>query len=136
MATKLANVFGIIFIIVGLVGFIGGLGIVGEGGIFHTDMTHDVVHLILGIVLLFVGLKAQSKAAVVLMVIGVVYLLVALLGFIGTNPVLGFIHVNTADNYLHLVLGLVLLIGGIKGKNSGGSSMGSMMTPPSMQNPM
>ena len=38
------------------------------------------------------------------------------------DKVLGFLMVNQADNWLHLVLGVVLLGAGLMGKNSGSSA--------------
>ncbi|MEI9966231.1 MAG: DUF4383 domain-containing protein [Candidatus Moraniibacteriota bacterium] len=40
---------------------------------------------------------------------GIVYGLVAVLGFILPSPILGLIEVNMADNLLHVVLALVFL---------------------------
>jgi len=43
-------------------------------------------------------------------IFGIVYLLVAILGFFsGSGSVLGFLDVNSADNWLHVVLGIVVL---------------------------
>jgi hypothetical protein len=129
MAKKLALIFGVIFLLVGILGFLGGVGIVGETGIFVTDSTHDWIHVITGLILLIVAFAAPAKSGLVLTILGVVYLIVAILGFF-TNPVLGFIHGNTADAVLHLVLGAVLLWGGVKGK--GAAAPAPMSMPPQM----
>jgi hypothetical protein len=118
MATKLAKVFGVIFVIVGLLGLVpGGLGIVGEEGFFMTNLPHDLVHLVIGVILLWVAAKSPAKAATALVVFGVVYLLVAVLGFAIEGDVLG-ITLSDSDDWLHLVLGIVLLAVGLKGKNN------------------
>jgi hypothetical protein len=75
---------------------------------------------VIGLVLLIVGLKAAAKSSLALIVVGIVYLLVAVIGLFGVENVLGFIHVNGADNWLHLVLGIVILVAGIATK--GGSA--------------
>ncbi len=119
MATKLAKVFGIIFVIVGLLGLVpGGLGIVGETGYFMTNLPHDLVHLIIGVILLWIATKSPAKASGALVVFGVVYLLVAVLGFLVDGDVLG-IMMNSSDDWLHVVLGVVLLGAGLKTKNEG-----------------
>jgi len=110
MAKTLALVFGIVFVVVGLLGFVGGLGIVGPLGIFQTNTLHDLVHLVSGLVFLAVAFWAPAKSSTTLVIFGIVYLLVTVLGFAGT---LGFLSVNTADNYLHLLLGVVILIAGL-----------------------
>jgi len=133
MAKKIALTVGIIFIIVGILGFISN-PLVGDGALFHTDHTHDAVHLITGIVILIAGMGSAQAARMTLKVVGVVYLLVAIIGFFslgedGTGSVLGLIGINSADNWLHVVLGVVLLALGFKGGN-GDSSMN--MSSPSM----
>ncbi len=119
MAKKLALTFGIVFVLVGLIGLLGGLGIVGETGFFMTNTVHDWVHLISGIIFLIVAFAAAARSSVTMTVFGVIYLLVALLGFIGNNPVLGFIPVNGADNVLHLILAVVILWGGLSTRKDG-----------------
>lgn len=111
---KLATVFGIVFVVVGLLGFIGGLGIVGPEGIFTTDTTHDLIHLISGIVFLIVAAKAPQNSSATLMIFGVVYGLVAVLGLLsgdGHTHVAGIL-MNENDDYLHIVLALATFIGG------------------------
>jgi hypothetical protein len=119
MAKKLAVVFGVVFVLVGVLGFIPN-PIVGAGGIFVTDTLHDLVHLIIGIVLLIVAVNAPSKSSLWLNIFGVVYLLLAVLGFL-TIPsggmLLGLVTMNTADHFLHVVLGIALLIAGIATNN-------------------
>ncbi len=111
MAKNWAIIFGIVFIIVGVVGFIpGGLGIVGPTGVFQTNHIHDAIHLLSGIVILLVGLSAPLSSATVLKVFGFVYLLVSILGFI--PGVLDFILLNANDEYLHIVLTIALLWAG------------------------
>jgi len=110
MAKTTSLVFGIVFVLVAVLGMIG-TPIVGpgEGALFHTNTAHDVIHLLVGLVFLAVAWFAVDKASLALKVVGVVYLLVALLGFTMDSPVLGFIDVNAADNWLHVVLGVVIL---------------------------
>lgn len=117
MAKNLTLIFGIVFVVVGLLGFIGGLGIVGPTGIFATNTLHDVVHLLTGIVLILVAVSAPSKSKSALIIFGVVYLLVTIVGFVvGEGEVLGIL-MNSADHYLHLVLTIVLLIGAFASKS-------------------
>lgn len=114
MAKKLAVLFGIVFIVVGLLAFIPNPIVGGSAGaIFLTDRMHDAVHLLSGIVLLVVGLKKSESAGKALVVVGVVYLLVTVLGFVHKpegGEVAGFIAMNKADHVLHLVLGVVLIL--------------------------
>ncbi|MES2471088.1 MAG: DUF4383 domain-containing protein [Patescibacteria group bacterium] len=125
MAKKASVVFGIIFVIVGVLGFIPN-PIVGEMGLFHADAVHNIVHLILGIVLLITAKK--PAAAVTLIVVGVIYLLLAIIGFVvidagETAHLLGIAEANGADNWLHLVLAIVLLGVGFKAKKETAAPM-------------
>lgn len=120
MAKTLALVFGYVFLIVGILGFFSN-PIVGQSGIFHTDLNHNIVHLLSGIIFLWVGYAAASKAGTVMKIFGVVYLLVAVLGFVlapNGGSILGLIDTNVADTYLHVVLGVVILLAGIKASKS------------------
>jgi hypothetical protein len=54
-----------------------------------------------------------------LTILGVVYLIVAVLGFLlapGSGMLLGLIEANDADHWLHIVLGVVLILAGMAGK--------------------
>jgi hypothetical protein len=117
MAKKLAILFGLVFILVGLLAFIPNPIVgAGSGAIFLTDRMHDAVHLISGVIFLVVGLKKPESAAKTLMVLGVVYLLVTVLGFVHKpegGEVAGLIAMNKADHILHLVLGVVLVLLGL-----------------------
>lgn len=113
MLKKLTLVLGAVFILVGLLGFIVN-PLVGSGALFETDLGHNLVHLLAGAVLIWAGLKSEQTATLALQVFGTVYLIVALIGFAvvdatGMGSILGLIHINTADNWLHVVLGFVLL---------------------------
>lgn len=113
MAKKLAIIFGIVFIVIGLLAFIPN-PIVGPGAFFEANVAHDLVHIISGIIFLIVAAKSDKAASTVLTVFGVIYLLVTLLGFIagGDGNLLG-LTINTADNFLHLVLAVVFLAAGL-----------------------
>ena len=114
MTKNITLILGIVFILVGVLGFIPN-PIVGASGIFETDLGHNLVHLAAGAVLLFAALQSESLARLALQVFGVVYLLVGLVGFAvvdsaaGHGSLLGLVHLNSADNWLHIVLGVVLI---------------------------
>jgi len=116
-AKTAALVFGVVFILVGVLGFIPN-PIVGPGGIFVTNMTHDLVHLISG-ALLLAGVYTSLGSSMALKIAGVIYALVAVLGFVMPGDMmLGMIAMNQADQWLHVVLAVVLLGAGF-GLNGG-----------------
>lgn len=117
MAKKLTLLFGVIFLLVGLLGFIPN-PIVGRQGVFETNAGHDVVHLIVGAVLLVAWRQGERYATLSLYTFAGLYLLIAILGFAtvgaqGSGLLLGFLHVNGADNWLHLALALALGLAGV-----------------------
>jgi hypothetical protein len=112
-----ATIFGAVYILVGLVGFAvtastgfaateGGLLL----GIFSLNPLHNVVHLLVGAVLLYAGLRlAEGGAATVNTVVGGVYLLVGILGLFLVGGGLNILALNAADNVLHFASAVVLL---------------------------
>ena len=117
MAKTWAMVFGWIFVVVGILGFISN-PIVGMNGAFHTDMMHNIIHIIFGAILLWAAYSAPAKAAGAMKWLGIIYLILAILGFVlvgnMTGSLLGIAEINGADNWLHLVLGIILVWAGMK----------------------
>lgn len=106
-----ALVFGIVFLLIGVLGFVPALTPGGALlGLFMVNGVHSVVHLLFGVL----GVAAALTGFSVLYnrVAGIVYLLIAVLGFIPplvpNGMLLGLVMINTADNFLHIVLGIVL----------------------------
>lgn len=113
MAKTWAMIFGWIFVVIGVLGFIPN-PIVGEGALFHTDAMHDVIHLIFGAILLWAAYRAPEKSRPAMKWLGIVYLVLAVLGFLmigntGVGSLLGLAEINGADNWLHVVLGVALI---------------------------
>jgi hypothetical protein len=126
MAKKFAMIFGWLFVIIGILGFFGN-PIVSDapGALFHADTAHNIVHLLFGAILLWVVYGMAEKSAVTLRILGIVYLIMAVLGFLGDGSVLGLVEVNTADNWLHVVLAAFLLWGSMA-RGSASSPIGQI----------
>jgi hypothetical protein len=106
MAKTFAMVLGVVLLLVGILGYVlnptAGLLL----GIFAVNGAHNAIHLVTGIA----GLAAafMGWARLFCQLFGVVYLLVAFLGFVatdGSGMLLGIVHNNMADNLLHLAIG-------------------------------
>jgi hypothetical protein len=108
-AKTAAMVLGIVFVIVGALGFVPN-PIVGQNGIFMTNHMHDWVHVGSGIVLLL-GAYSPLGSSMALRVVGIIYAIVAVLGFVMGDMVFG-IAMNMADHWLHVVLAIVILYAG------------------------
>ncbi len=106
---KLAKVFGWIFILLGVLGFVPGVTS-ADGmllGIFQVSPLHNVLYLISGVLALWLG-RSGAGAKSYFKIFGIVYALVTVLGFL-SGEVLGLISVNLADNVFHLVIAVVAL---------------------------
>src|SRR3989344_9126496 len=118
MDKTIATILGVVFLVIGLLGLFPN-SIVGDGAYFQADLWHNLVHLVTGLIFLLVVSRSPGKSASTLTILGVIYLVIAILGFfVGEGAILGFIGVNGADNWLHLVIGVVALIAGLSTKGS------------------
>lgn len=127
MIQKAATWFGIVFIAIGVLGFVPGIT-TSSGfllGIFQVDALHNIIHLLSGIVALL-SAGSMGGAKTYFKVFGVVYALVTILGFIQGQTVLGLISVNIADNILHLLIAIVALSLGFGGKSKMAMQSASM----------
>ena len=110
-AKTAALVLGFVFIIVGVLGYVPN-PIVGPSGIFVTNQVHNLIHIASGIVLL-IGAYSSLGSSLALKIIGVVYGLVAILGFLMQGDMmLGMVAMNAADRWLHVALAIVILYAG------------------------
>jgi len=108
-AKNISMLLGIVFLVVGVLGFLPN-PIVSPGGIFAVNELHNIVHILSGIALVLGATLLSGSASLILKIFGIVYLLVAILGFVMPgNYLLGLILINDADRWLHLVLAIVIL---------------------------
>ena len=105
--------FGSVFVLVGFLGFIP-IPIVSAEGLFETNVMHNLVHVLTGSAFLFGGLAMEGREGFALNVITAAYFGVALLGFMTNgNMLLGLVHINEADRWLHLGLAIAMLVGAV-----------------------
>ena len=111
MLKKIAVAFGVVFLAVGLLGFVPALTPDGHLlGLFHVNALHNVVHLASGAVALWAGMTSEQNSKLYFQIFGVVYALVAVLGFVyGDEPILGVIPSNMANTWLHVVIAAAAL---------------------------
>ena len=112
MVKSMAVVFGVVFLIIGVLGFVPGVTTDHMLlGIFHVNAAHNVVHLLSGAVALFCGMSSTAASRMYFRIFGVIYGLVAVMGFmVGDGMLLGLISNNTADTWLHVVIAAVSLV--------------------------
>jgi hypothetical protein len=120
LAQSFCLVVGVVLVAVGVLGFFFGgsaftvgSGVTGQNFIiFEVNGWHNVIHLATGAFLIFMA-AAPATAITGALVFGVVYLVVAVWGFIDGNDVAWIAPINLADNFLHLVLGVLALLIGV-----------------------
>ncbi|AGL17248.1 hypothetical protein L083_3738 [Actinoplanes sp. N902-109] len=112
----------IVFLLVGVLGFVPGIT-TGYGdmtfaghhsdahllGIFQVSVLHNIVHLLFGLVGIALARTAPG-ARMFLIGGGAIYLVLWLYGLVvGQDSSANFVPLNTADDWLHLVLGLGMI---------------------------
>ena len=115
MVKAAAILFGLVFLLIGIVGFVPAITPVNGMllGIFHVNTAHNIVHLASGVVFLLCGMAGAGLSQTFFKIFGIIYGVVALLGFFyGDNALLGIVANNTADTWLHVLLAVVMLFFG------------------------
>lgn len=114
LVKPLTWILGVVLTLVGVAGFFTD----GMLLMFEVSALHNAIHILSGLVALWAAGTSHDYARSYLMIFGIVYGLVAVIGFTMGGSVLGLFMVNAADNYLHTVIAAACLIVGFGGKNS------------------
>ena len=128
MAKTIATILGAVFILLGLLGFVAP-GMMG----MHLTLTHNLVHIISGALALYFGLAGTlAGARTFCIAFGAVYALLGVAGYLlgsdkahtvnvpahGSDSNLlqvlpGALELASPEHGLHILLGIVFLIGGL-----------------------
>jgi hypothetical protein len=112
MAKMYCQWVGIILIVLGVIGLLGSGELLGA----NVKGLHSIIHLVSGIILVYLGFTGTAVKTGA-QVFGVVYLLVAVLGFVGQGNMVPVLGINTSAlyNIVHLVVGALGLYVGFTG---------------------
>lgn len=124
--SRTSLVVGAAFLLVGVLGFIPGITtnfgeMAGAGhesmamlfGVFQVSVLHNLLHLAFG-VLGVLASRNTAAARAFLLVGGVVYLALWVYGLVTSETSsANFVPLNTADNWLHLALGVGMVLLGL-----------------------
>jgi len=135
MAKTICKLLGLVFIIVGIAGFIKP-GLLGT----HLSMAHNAVHIVSGLIALYFGFAGSlGGARGFCLAFGAVYLLLGIVGYVMGAPgsptmanmadmgpdshlwkvLPGTLELGTADHAVHILLGVVFLAGALLTKTDG-----------------
>ncbi|MEU1003795.1 DUF4383 domain-containing protein [Streptomyces tibetensis] len=117
-----AMLVGAVFLLVGILGFIPGITTSYGSmefashesgarllGIFQISVLHNLVHLLYGVAGLAMA-RTASAAYSYLLVGGAIYLVLWIYGLaVGHDTDANFVPLNTADDWLHFVLGILMI---------------------------
>ena len=121
LAQRLAFLFGAVFLLVGVLGFIPGITVnyddlkfAGDEsdaellGLFQVSILHNVAHMLFGVGIL--AARRHRSALQYLLVAGLVYVVLFVYGLIASeNGSENFLPTNNGDDVLHVLLALALL---------------------------
>ncbi len=120
LGIKSAWMFSAAFFAATLFGFVPN-PLLGGDGVFIANTAHNGVHLITAAGFRAAARKGNLASINFLLGLGIVYLTIGIAGFFETGfssegMLLGFIHINDMGNYLHLGLGMGILLVGYAAK--------------------
>lgn len=129
---------GIVFVAVGIFGFIPGItqmheeheGLVVHGpghgmllGLFHVNLLHNLVHIVFGVMGLAMC-RTVASARLYAQIVAVGYGLLVILGLIpATNTVFGLVPIEGHDVWLHLLIAAAAAYFGFMAPESRSSGM-------------
>lgn len=127
LAQKVTGAVGVVFLVVGILGFIPGITTnvdditfwgTDSGAhlldLFHVSVLHNLVHVAYGVVGLMAMVAGHRSSRSYLLAGGAVYLLLWLYGLVvDQSSDANFVPLNDADNWLHLGLGIGMIALGL-----------------------
>ena len=119
MAKTFSVIIGSIFALLGLLGFTSN-ALIGTNALFIVDSAHNIIHIVLGLILLVVAFWFRKHSILWLKIVGSVTFLLGLIGILTVPSVggtlFGIATTNGASNGLNLIAGAVIFIAGMCGR--------------------
>jgi hypothetical protein len=114
-ASLYAGAIGGVLLVAGVIGFFYSASFGSPGsvdavlGILDVNAWHNIIHILSGVLGLLAFASGPRASRTYALAFGIIYIIVAIWGLIIGNheSILGFIPVNTEDNILHVILGVL-----------------------------
>ena len=101
--------FGLPFVAAGFWGFIPN-PVLSPNGLFEVNMMHNLLHVSVGAVFIIGAMLSEKAARRTLQSLSIAGIALAILGFVAKSDLLlGLVHVNEADKWLHAALAVVIV---------------------------
>lgn len=103
--------FGLPFVAAGFLGFIPN-PVVSPDGLFEVNFMHNLLHVLVGVVFIIGAMSSEKAARRTLQSLSIVGVALAILGFVAESDLLlGLVHINEADKWLHAGLAILIVAG-------------------------
>ncbi len=124
MAKTFSIILGVIYVLLGLVGFLN-TSLVGQNGLFAANEMYDVAFIVVGAVLLIGAMVAAQATRTINIVVGVVLALAAVTAFslVPDRGVLMGMLVSYSDSWLNLVAAVLLVGSSLAARDTSHSSL-------------
>ena len=121
MSGKTAAVaLGAIFLIVGLLGFVAN-SLIGHHALVRETAAFDWERVIMGAVLIGVGIWTPVRAVLWLRILAGLYVIGVLITLVASKTLSRFAEINSSGNWLHLILGLLLIAAALAARTNASS---------------
>ncbi len=98
MTKSVLSIFGFLLLALGIIGFFNN----PIFGLFAVDTTHNIVHIVTGVLSLIGTSGDLESSKMYAKSLGIFYVLLVIMGIFMPDKVLGVMTINTADIFLHL----------------------------------
>lgn len=117
----LGVIFGVIYLVVGVFGFFVTSSVAFAGtansnrliGLFELNPLQNLIHLVIGVILLIAGLAGIRVARGANTTFGAIFLIIGIIGLFLASAGPNIFALNAADNVLHFLTAVVLLAVGL-----------------------
>ena len=124
MVQNVARLFGVVFLLIGALGFLtGGMSMEADPalapkvlGLFPVNVLHNAIHLLFGVWGL-AGSRTVAGASLFAKAAGSIYVVLAIAGFFIPST-FGLIPIGGNDIWLHALIGVVLVATGLQAPKS------------------